>query len=151
MLHQFLRTAVNRHLDETMPLIDQLVDEDLSKLPIKDGRPLGEVLLHMLRSIDYYLIGLTKNEWATLPYTSEEYNTADIVKKLASDVFEKAREYIDQLSDKALEKSTSSFNRPATAAEILLEMLEHSIHHRGQITVYYRQLGIDVPQIPYII
>ena len=151
MIRQFLKTAVNRHLDETKPLIDQINDEDVSKIPIKDGRPLGEVILHMLRSIDFYLIGLAEEEWTPLPYTLEEYNTANEIKKLGEEVFDKARRYVDLLSDSDLEKTESSFNRPATAAEILLEMIEHSIHHRGQITVYFRLLEIDVPKIPYII
>ena len=151
MLHKFLSAALNRHLDETQTLISQVNDGDLTKVPIKDGRPLGEVLLHMLRSMDFYLIGLAKNDWTPLSYSLEEYKTAKALKALSREVFDRAREYVDQLSDGNLEKSTNSFNRPATAAEILLEVIEHSIHHRGQITVYYRLLGIDVPEIPYII
>ncbi len=151
MHHQFLSTALKRHLDETQPLIDQIVDQDLAKVPIKDGRPVGEILLHMLRSIDFYMVGLTQNEWVPLSYSLKEYNTAEAVKGLSREVFDRARECVDKLSDRDLEKSTSSFNRPAKASEILLEVIEHSIHHRGQITVYYRLLGIDVPQIPYII
>ena len=151
MLHGFLSAALKRHLDETQPIFNQIVDEDLTKVPIKDGRPLGEVLLHMLRSLDFYLTGLAKNEWAPLSYSLEEYKDAEDLKALTREVFERAREYLDQLNDGDLETSTSSFNRPATAAEILLEAIEHSIHHRGQLTVYYRLLGIDVPEIPYII
>ncbi|MHA1514733.1 MAG: DinB family protein [Candidatus Heimdallarchaeaceae archaeon] len=30
-------------------------------------------------------------------------------------------------------------------------MIEHSIHHRGQISVYFRLLNIDPPIIKYII
>ncbi|MFW9801968.1 MAG: DinB family protein [Candidatus Thorarchaeota archaeon] len=151
MLHQFLSSALKRHLDETQPLINQVVDDDLAKAPIEDGRPLGEVLLHMLRSIDFYLKGLTRNEWAPLSYSLEEYGTADALKALTRSVFDRTREYVDQLSDSDLEKTISSFSHPATAAEILLEAIEHSIHHRGQITVYYRLLGIEVPHISYII
>ncbi|MHA1936771.1 MAG: DinB family protein [Candidatus Thorarchaeota archaeon] len=151
MLHQFLSTALKRHLDETMPLIEQLTDGDITKVPVKEGRPLGEVVLHMLRSVEYYLVGLTRNEWAPLAYSIEEYSTADSVKTLARDVINRALDYVKQLSDTDLARSTKSFNRPATAAEILLELIEHSIHHRGQITVYYRLLGIDLPSIPYII
>ncbi|MFW9845646.1 MAG: DinB family protein [Candidatus Thorarchaeota archaeon] len=151
MLHEFLRTALKRHLDETQPLIDQITDNDLMKPPFKDTKPLGEVILHMLRSIDFYLIGLAKNEWTPLPYSLEEYKTAERMKVLAREVFERARAYVDLLNDRELEKTITSFNRPAKAAEILLEAIEHSIHHRGQITVYFRLLGIEVPPIPYII
>jgi uncharacterized damage-inducible protein DinB len=151
MLHQFLSNALKRHLDETQPLIDQIFDDALIKAPVKDGRPLGEVLLHILRSMDFYLIGLAKNEWTPLSYSLEEYNTAETLKKLAYEVFDRAREYVDLLDDGTLKMTISLFSRPATAAEILLEVIEHSIHHRGQITVYYRLLGIEVPRIPYII
>ncbi|MCK4567807.1 MAG: hypothetical protein KAU48_10925 [Candidatus Thorarchaeota archaeon] len=34
---------------------------------------------------------------------------------------------------------------------MILEMLEHSIHHRGQITAYYRLLGISPVLILYIV
>ncbi|MHA1637067.1 MAG: DinB family protein [Candidatus Thorarchaeota archaeon] len=30
-------------------------------------------------------------------------------------------------------------------------MLEHSIHHRGQLTVYLRLLGVEPENIEYII
>ena len=151
MLHKFLSDALKRHLDETYPLFGQIVDEDLSKVPIKNGRLLGEILLHMLRSMDFYMIGLARNEWTPLSYSLEEYSTAEAMRKLAIDVFDRARELVDHLNDEILEKTTRSFNRSATAAELLLELIEHSIHHRGQITVYYRLLGVDVPEIPYII
>ena len=151
MLHKFLSAALKRHLDETMPFVEQLTDEDLEKVPVKGGRPLGEIVLHMLRSVEYYLVGLTKNEWTPLRYTLEEYSTSESVKKLTRDVITRALEYASQLSNADLAISTSSFNRPATVAELFLELIEHSIHHRGQITVYYRLLGIDIPPIPYII
>ncbi|MFW9889379.1 MAG: DinB family protein [Candidatus Thorarchaeota archaeon] len=151
MLRDFLISALKRHLEETRPLFNLISDQELVKKPIKDGRPLGEILLHMLRSIDYYLIGLTKNEWSPLPYTLEVYSTAEEVKKLACDVFERAHDYVDELGDRDFEKPTTSFNRPAKGADILLELIEHSIHHRGQVTVYFRLLGIKGFQIPYII
>jgi uncharacterized damage-inducible protein DinB len=151
MLQKFLSSALKRHLDETMLFVEKLTDGDLPKVPVKNGRPLGEVVLHMLRSVEYYLMGLTKNEWVPLRYTLDEYSTAESVRNLARDVSNRAHGYVGQLNDDDLARSIESFNRPATAADILLELIEHSIHHRGQITVYYRLLGVDVPTIPYII
>ncbi|MFX0107262.1 MAG: DinB family protein [Candidatus Hodarchaeota archaeon] len=151
MLSQFLRNAVERHLDETMPIMDELDNDVITKTPFDGGRPLGEVILHMLRSIEFYLVGLSKESWEPLPYSIEVYNSADKIKSLAKQVFEKAREQIKQLVHLDLQQVHESFNRRASTAEILLEMIEHSIHHRGQITVYYRLLGKQVPSIAYII
>jgi uncharacterized damage-inducible protein DinB len=112
---------------------------------------LGEVILHSLRSIEFYLRGLTQKEWTPLPYSLEEYSSAAAIKDLCEKVFDRGRNYIEKLSHSDLSQVIDSFNRPALKAEILHEMIEHSLHHRGQITVYYRLLGIEVPRIPYIV
>ena len=70
---------------------------------------------------------------------------------VAEDEFSRVINYTNQVSPEDLHQVSDSFNRPATIAEILLEMIEHSIHHRGQITVYYRLLNLEPISIPYII
>ncbi|MHA1960303.1 MAG: DinB family protein [Candidatus Thorarchaeota archaeon] len=151
MLYGFLKSASLRHFEETRPLIAQLDQTHVSSVPIEGGRPLGEVILHSLRSIEFYLRGLTQKEWTPLPYSLEEYSSAAAIKDLCEEVFDRASNYIEELSQSDLSQVIDSFNRPASKAEILHEMIEHSLHHRGQITVYYRLLGIEVPRIPYII
>ena len=121
------------------------------KAPVEGGRPFGEIVLHMLRSIEFYLRGLAENYWESLPYTLESYNSADKIKALARDVFDRATKYVDTIRPDDLSRVIDSFNRPASAAEILLEVIEHNIHHRGQVTVYYRLLGIKPKSIPYIV
>ncbi len=150
-MYNFLRTAIERHIRETEPLIGQLTDEIIAREPIPDGRPLGEVFLHMLRSIEYYLQGMVHNRWAPLPYTLVDYATADKLRALSEEVFEKSRSYLQQLESADLSQEAEGLLRPATLYEVLLELLEHSIHHRGQITVYYRLLGIEPAGIPYIV
>jgi uncharacterized damage-inducible protein DinB len=150
-MYNFLRTAIERHIRETEPLIAQLTDEAIMQEPIPDGRPLGEVFLHMLRSIEYYLQGLVHNRWAPLPYTLVDYATADNLRTLSEKVFEKSRSYLKQLESADLSREIEGLNRPATLSQVLLELLEHSIHHRGQITVYYRLLGIEPARIRYIV
>ncbi len=151
MLYNFLRTALGRHLSETLPLINQVTDPIIMKDPVEGGRPFGEILLHILRSIEFYLRGLVENKWEALPYTLEKYNSADKIKTLTADVFEKVTGYMDRIGPDDLSRVVDSFNRPASVAELLLEVIEHSIHHRGQVTVYYRLLGIKSESIPYIV
>lgn len=151
MMFEFLRDALHRHLEETMPFMDQLEDKHLISEPVKGGKPLGEIILHMLRSLEFYMTGLAKNKWNPLSYSLKNYNTAQLVGDLAREVFEKALRCLEELEGDDWSRAIDIFNRPATAAEILLEVIEHSIHHRGQITVYYRLLGIKIPEISYIV
>lgn len=151
MLYNFLRDSVERHLDETLPLIRQLIEVDIMSKPTAGVREIGEVVLHLVRSAEYYMRGIVDNQWEPLPYTLETYDTAESIVNLSEDVFVRVKQYMNSILSEGLERVIDSFNRPATVAEIIHEMIEHSVHHRGQITVYYRLLGIAPSSIAYII
>ncbi len=150
-VYEFLKDAVKRHLVETMPLVLQLKEVDIMSQPASGVKEIGEVVLHMLRSLEYYMRGLVEEKWEAAPYTLEDYNSAEAIIELAEGVFRGTNGMLNLMLMRDLKKKIDSFNRPATRAEIILEMLEHSIHHRGQITVYYRLLGVKPNSIPYII
>ena len=151
MLYKFLQDALNRHLIETLPIINQLTDSIVMSKPLEKGRPLGEIILHMLRSMEFYSRGLADDIWEPLVYSLDEYETADAIKGLAREIFTKTKEYLKRLEPESLSREITLFNRPAAVAEIFHEMIEHSIHHRGQITIYYRLIGIKPSEIKYII
>ncbi|MFQ5831622.1 MAG: DinB family protein [Candidatus Thorarchaeota archaeon] len=149
MLHSFLRDAIERHFHETSPLIGQLSDDIVLSKPLKEGRELGEIVLHLLRSTEYYMRGLTTEIWDPLPYTVEFYRSSQAIRTLANEVFGRAVDYMNKITPDGLLQVIDSFNHSASVAEIILEMIEHSVHHRGQITVYYRLLGLEPRTIPY--
>ena len=151
MIYKILIDAVKRHLKETLPLIEQLTEINVLSRPIEGGREIGEVVLHLVRSLEYYTKGITTNQWEALPYYIETYDSAESIIELAKNVFETVKVYTSLISPSDIGRAINSFNRPATVADLILEMLEHSIHHRGQITAYYRLLGISPVSIPYIV
>lgn len=153
MVYKFLIAAVERHFEETRLLINQLTDQDqiLLSEPVQTGRPLGEIVLHMIRSFEYYVQGLVTGHWEPLPYNLSTYSTAQKIQNLYDNVVNKVKNQLEELSPAALNDVLENFNRPATKAEVLLEMLEHSIQHRGQILVYFRLLGLEPERIPYIV
>ena len=151
MEYELIFEALTRHFNETEVIIDQLTDKVLHETPVQSGRSLGDVIMHLIRSIEYYSQGLAKNVWTPLTYDLTEFSTALKVKKLFKDVLTKAINYLIEIDRKNLNKSYEKGNRPAKRVEVLLEMLEHSIQHRGQILVYYRLLRIEPAKIPYII
>jgi uncharacterized damage-inducible protein DinB len=101
--------------------------------------------------LEYYTRGVVTGQWESLPYTLESHDSAESIIELAEVVFKRVKQYSNIIPEGDLSRVIERFNRPATVAEILLEMIEHSIHHRGQITVYYRLLGIKPNPIEYII
>jgi uncharacterized damage-inducible protein DinB len=105
----------------------------------------------MIRSIHYYLRGCVENIWEPLPYTLKKYSSAKEIKKLYENVVKETEASLEKLSLDLLQAVINDFNRSATKEEILQEMIEHSIHHRGQLSVYFRLLKMDPPAIEYII
>jgi uncharacterized damage-inducible protein DinB len=142
---------VIRHFGETQAFLDKLNNELILQKPLKEGRPLGEIILHMMRSIEFYLIGIVKNEWKPLKYNLDEYGSEEAIKKLYNEVTSSAVLLLKQITDSTLKEEVLHFSRPVTKAEILQEMLEHSLHHRGQLSVYFRLLEMEPPHIEYII
>ncbi|MHA1953185.1 MAG: DinB family protein [Candidatus Heimdallarchaeaceae archaeon] len=140
-----------RHFEETQSFIDKLNDEIILQKPLMDGRPLGEIILHMLRSLEFYLTGIAKDEWKPLSYNLDEYGNKKSIKELYNRVTSKAVFLLEQISDSMLNEVVLDFSRPATKAEILQEVLEHSLHHRGQLSVYFRLFDMEPPIIEYII
>lgn len=167
MIGNFLKEAINRHFTETRVYISKLAEsstfEDLIeenvihpdpmvlKVTVKDSRPLGEIILHMIRSIEFYATGIATNKWVPLSYNLTEFITSQEILNLFDHVVEKTKKHLESVTEEMLNEQVDDFNRMATKKEILLEMLEHSIHHRGQLSVYFRLLEIEPPSINYII
>ena len=151
MEYELVFEALTRHFNETKIIIDQLTDDVLFEAPVQTGRSLGDVVMHLIRSLEYYAQGLAKDVWKPLNYELEEYSTTSKIKELFEKVITRSGEYLNDIERDSLKESHDKGNRPAKRIDVLLEMLEHSVQHRGQILVYYRLLGIEPAEIPYII
>ncbi len=151
MKSDFLKKAIKRHFIETKPLIEQLADNFLDSKASNETRETAEIVLHMIRSIEYYLNGVINDVWKPLLYTIDIYNTAGKLITLYNEITTEMEKNFDKITDELLEEEINCFNRPATKGEVLFEMLEHSIHHRGQLTFYLRLNNIKPATIHYII
>ena len=47
-----------------------------------------------------------------------------------------------QWTDETLKEAQNAFGREETNAQILMGLIKHTIHHRGQLTVLIRQAGL---------
>lgn len=151
MLANFLKSAINRHFEETSLLIDQLTDDLFEKKASEETRKTAEIILHMIRSYEFYARGLSEGEWIPAPYSVEKYNNSKKIRSLYNEVVKITKKYLENITDESMQEEVSGFNRTATKGEILLELLEHGLHHRGQLSVYYRLSKKKPAEIKYII
>ena len=150
-VYTFLTSAIERHFEETKLLVNQLTDQIIVSEPVQTGRPLGEIILHMIRSLEFYSRGLATNHWEPLSYNLSDYGSAQDINNLYTTVVKKSLNHLKQLSPADLNDTLNNFNRSTSKLEVLMEMLEHSIQHRGQLLVYFRLVNLEPAKIPYIV
>ncbi|HEY0701304.1 MAG TPA: DinB family protein [Candidatus Acidoferrales bacterium] len=153
---QSLLPEFDNEMANTRKVLELLPDEKWNWKPHEKSGTLGWYALHIA----------TLPSWTTMTLTSEQFDYAPVGEKgyeppkvenraQALAVFDKetkeARAELEKISDadivknwKLLAGGQECITMPRVAVLRGLVM-NHLIHHRGQLTVYYRLLGVPVP------
>ena len=132
----------NREAMLTQNVLDGLTDESLKQQVYPEGRTLGRIAWHLTTNIPDYLthFGLNidgvKNAENVPTSAKEIVETFKEVSFLVAQIIEK------QWTDKSIEQIQEAFGRQESNAQILMGLIKHIVHHRGQITVLMRQAGL---------
>ncbi|TKC19137.1 DinB family protein [Robertmurraya kyonggiensis] len=132
----------NREAMLTEKVFEGLTDESLNQKVYPEGRTLGRIAWHITTGLPEYLaefglkIDLVENS-ADVP------TSAEVIKVTLRDVCEKAAIALEQQwTDESLKMVQNAFGRQETNAQIVMGLIKHNAHHRGQMTVLLRQAGI---------
>lgn len=126
----------------TQNVLDGLTDDSLKQQVYPDGRTLGRIAWHFTTNIPDYLahFGLQIKQIENaenVPNTAKEIaETFKSLSIIASKVI------VEQWTDESLKQIQQAFGRQESNATILMGLIKHIVHHRGQITVLMRQAGI---------
>ncbi|MGV3463687.1 MAG: DinB family protein [Heyndrickxia sp.] len=129
----------------TQKLLNQLTDESLSQEVTPQNWTLGRIAWHTVTAIGISAsrIGLSidapTNDYP-VPSSSEFISNSY---QQASDALVQAVK--NQLADKNLGEELNIFGQKITKGELLFFLIQHQIHHRGQMTILMRQAGLSVP------
>ena len=132
----------NREAMLTQNVLDGLTDESLKQQVYPEGRTLGRIAWHLTTNIPDYLthFGLSidgvKNAENVPTSAKEIAETFKEVSSFVAQIIEK------QWTDKSIEQIQEAFGRQESNAQILMGLIKHIVHHRGQITVLMRQAGL---------
>ncbi|MCS0791329.1 DinB family protein [Cytobacillus firmus] len=129
----------------TQKLLNQLTDESLPQEVTSQNWTLGRIAWHTVTAIGIIAsrIGLffeapTKDY--PVPSSSEFISNSY---QQASDAL--VQTVKNQLADKNLGEELDIYGQKITKGEILFFLIQHQIHHRGQMTILMRQAGLSVP------
>jgi uncharacterized damage-inducible protein DinB len=131
----------------TLKVLKTLTDASLTQKVNADGRSLGFLAWHLVLTLGEMgsKMAIQVNappENAPSPKTAAEIFTA----------YETASESIakfvgTQWKDSMLEKEIELYGEKWKRGYALASLVKHEIHHRGQITVLMRQIGLKVPGV----
>lgn len=132
----------NREAMLTQKILDGLTDESLKQKVYPEGRTLGRIAWHLTTNIPDYLahFGLKIDggeNTESIPTSAKEI--AETFKNISLDA---AKAIEEQWTDESLKQIQEAFGRKESNASILMGLIKHIVHHRGQVTVLMRQAGI---------
>jgi uncharacterized damage-inducible protein DinB len=145
---------LQREAKTTRRLLERVPDEKLAWTPHAKSRPLGALAWHMaiIPSRITRFAQQDEVDVTTVTPPPPPVSTAEIVAAFDANVRE-AAEILRGLDDEALGR-TFTFRRGGAvilkapkAAFLRTVLLNHSVHHRGQLSVYLRLLDVPVPSI----
>ncbi|HTK29759.1 MAG TPA: DinB family protein [Vicinamibacterales bacterium] len=138
----------------TRRVLERVPSDKLAWRPQARARTLGQLAFH-IATVPAGVAELAATSPAEEPHFAEEptpASTADLVPTLDRSVAH-ARAVLGSLDDAAL---TSTWRLMRGSRELLAMprvqflravLLNHWYHHRGQLTVYLRELGVAIPSI----
>jgi uncharacterized damage-inducible protein DinB len=132
----------NREAMLTQNVLDGLTDESLKQQVYPEGRTLGRIAWHLTTNIPDYLTHFGLNIDGVKNVENVPTSAKEIAKTF-KEVSSRVAQIIEkQWTDQSIERIQEAFGRQESNAQILMGLIKHIVHHRGQITVLMRQAGL---------
>jgi uncharacterized damage-inducible protein DinB len=139
-----IREHWTRYREVTIQHLDMLSDDEMNWRPRPELFTCGQHLLHILQTEQYYFYGLFQGDWdptrlhfpSTFPSKPEMRDDFNATRVRTMEAF-------DTLGESSLDNIMVV---PTAPVELPLRwwlwfILEHEIHHKAQLALYFRQLG----------
>jgi uncharacterized damage-inducible protein DinB len=137
----------------TRRVLERVPDAQLTWRPHKKARTLGELALHVA-SVPGTVAAIASQSQIQAPQFTDPSpkNASELIPAL-DEAVAKAKSLLGGMDDAALnsmwrmmqgDREVFAVPRVALLRSV---MLNHWYHHRGQLTVYLRELGVPVPSI----
>lgn len=140
-------TQYRQEANTTIACLKELTDESLDQAVSELDRTLGEIAWHVISSVGGFAAKAGLQVEGASFGTPMPEALADIV-KAAEEIYDNTyKAYDAELTDDKLLEEVDFFGTNMPRGHLLLAMIIHQTHHRGQMTVLMRQAGLRVPPI----
>ena len=129
--------------------LDLLADEQLNFVPRQGHWSLGRVARHIAGAKRGWIRFAVTQELSSWPdFPAQGYATVQAVEGLLSDVHADTMDFLESLDPERLDEMVGTpWGEEIPLRWIIWHVLEHDIHHRGEIYLMLGLMGIDAPEI----
>jgi len=131
----------------TMKLFDLFPENSFDFRPVETVRSVAEQFDHILVVELYTRIGLISGEWSLAPFNSERDISRSNLRKKLYDEHLKTLGLLRLIPEGRYMKTYETPFGMLTGEVVIHEAIDEEIHHRGNLYVYLRMLGIEPPQM----
>ncbi len=147
-----LREHLERYRSVTVQTLEMTPEEQLGWRPQEGLRSFGEQFLHIAQTEDFYAYGVFENDWnrERLQPSSEPLSRA-VLRRHLDETRARTLSRFDALGASRFDLIISVPNTPVQwpLRSWLWYVVEHEIHHKSQVSLYLRRLGIVPPFFAY--
>ncbi|MEO8210203.1 MAG: DinB family protein [bacterium] len=154
-LNESLLAELRQEAANTRKMLERVPEKSFSWKPHDKSMTLGSITQHIAEIPHWVSVSIEQDEldFARSDYKPRIATTTDDLLKTFDENIEKAMECLKNASDeKLLENWTMRngeqvyFTMPKIAV-VRLFVMSHTVHHRGQLSVYLRLLDVPLPSI----
>jgi uncharacterized damage-inducible protein DinB len=129
--------------------LDQLSDAQLGFVPRAGLWSLGTVARHIASCEEGWFRHTVMRELPDWPeYSAADYPTVAAVKALLTDVHARTEAYLEGIDAADVDRPVSlPWGSTVPLLECIWHVLEHEIHHRGEIFLMLGLLGMEAPDV----
>ena len=128
--------------------LDQLSDAQLAYTPRQGLWSLREIVVHIAGTEDGWLRYYTANRRPENPPRAIDYPTVESLKSLLAKVHTRTQVQFAQNPDSFMEQMCQlPWGEQVTMSWAVWHVLEHEIHHRGEIFLMLGLMGMEAPDV----
>jgi len=127
----------------TLALLDKFEEHELSHVAYQGGMPVGQIALHIADAEEGWfrvIATQARQEWP-VDYTLENYPTRAAIRSLLAEVHARTGTYLASLTVNDLDNQVDSLWGQFSLRFIIWHVIEHEIHHRGELSLILGTLG----------
>jgi uncharacterized damage-inducible protein DinB len=129
---------------DTLDTVDKFSEKDLKFLPFRKSWSAGQIMLHIANAEEGWFRHVVTHELADWPaeYDPAAFNTPGKIKAHLDTVHELTCRYLESVDVDGLEKTvTAPWGAELSLRWITWHVIEHEIHHRGELSLILGMLG----------